>query len=163
MHRPFAVLLCCALTACAGDKTPLPPLAVGPEWMPLVLDTTGNMMLRRMAVWIDTAHVTTSATGYAVTSQKMQMDMKIGGMSTSMQMRTEIDCSGKRYRVVGMDSMTASMKGVPLPDSVARQAMAQQSAKATDTTWREVAAADGKNPSMLTAVCAKAAAQPSTP
>jgi hypothetical protein len=163
MHRPLAVLLCCSLTACGGDKTPLPPLAVGPEWMPLVLDTTGNMMLRRMAVWIDTAHVTTSPAGYAVTSQKMQMDMKIGGMSTSMQMRTEIDCSGKRYRVIGMDSMTASMKGVALPDSVARQAMAQQSARATDTTWREVAASDGKDPSILTAVCARTAGRAVTP
>lgn len=158
MRRASLALLCCTLVACGGDTTPLPPLAVGPQWMPLILDTTGNMMLRRMAIWVDTAHVTTSPAGFAVTSQKMLMDMKIGGMSTSMQMRTEIDCSARRYRVIGMDSMTASMKGVALPDSVARQAMAQQSAKATDTTWRDVTGTDGQNPMMLSAVCAKAAA-----
>lgn len=158
MRRIAAAVLACSLIGCGGDTTPLPPLAVGPEWMPLMLDTTGNVMMRRMALWVDTAHVTTSAGGFAVASQKMQMDMKIGGMSTSMQMRTEIDCAGKRYRVVGIDSMAASMKGVPMPDSVARQAMAQQSAKGTDTTWKDVSGTDGMYGSMLTTVCARVAA-----
>jgi hypothetical protein len=155
MRKLCAVLLCCTLMACGGDKTPLPPLNVGPQWMPLSLDTTGNMMLRRMAVWIDTAHVTTSAAGFALTSQKTQMDMKIGGMSTGMQLRTEIDCNGKRFRVLGMDSMTVTMKGVAVPDSIAKQAAAQQSGKMTDTTWRAVGAGDRENTAMLTAVCAK--------
>lgn len=159
MRRTIATLLCTSLIACSGDTTPLPPLSVGPQWMPLMLDTTGNLMMRRVALWVDTAHVTTSAAGYAVTAQKMQMDMKIGGMSTGMQMRTEFDCTGKRSRVIGIDSMTAMVKGVALPDSIARQAMAQQSAKASDTTWRT--SADGDP--MLTAVCAKVQGKPTTP
>jgi hypothetical protein len=159
MRRAAAVLLCLALAACGGDNTPLPPITVGSQWMPLMMDTTGNLMLRRMAVWVDTAHVAQSPAGYALVSQKMMMDMKIGGMSTSMQMRTEIDCAGKRMRVVGLDSMTASMKGVPMPDSIARQAMAQQASQAsTDTTWKTVGEAAGTNGTMLSAICAKAAA-----
>jgi hypothetical protein len=101
---------------------------------------------------VDTAHVSASPAGYAVVAQKMQMDMKLGGMSTSMQMRNEIDCTAKKMRTVGMDSMSASMKGVPVPDSVAKQAVSQQSGKMSDTTWRDVT--DGP---MLTAVCAKVA------
>ena len=54
--------------------------------------------------------------------------------------------------------MTAVMNGTPLPFSIARQVLAQQSAKATDTTWQSVTAADGPNGSMVTAVCARAAA-----
>jgi hypothetical protein len=159
MRRPaVAVVLCLTLAACGGDTTPLPPITVGPEWMPLMMDTTGNLMMRRMALWVDTSRVTKTASGYALTSQKVLMDMKIGGMSTSMQMRTEIDCAGKRMRMVGIDSMTASMKGVALPDSVARQAMAQQSAKAAaDTTWKPVSDGSGANGLMLTAVCASSA------
>jgi hypothetical protein len=134
--------------------------------MSLVLDTTGNLVMRRMGVWVDTAHVTQSPEGYARVSQKMMMDMKIGGMSTSMVMRTEIDCGGRRTRVTGMDSMTASMKGVPMPDSVARQA-AQQSAQKVDTAWRAVPEGAGAQAVMLTAVCARSAAlgssQPSVP
>jgi hypothetical protein len=151
-----------SLAACGGDDTPLPPLVVSPQWMPLVVDTAGNIAMRRMGMWVDTANVTTSPAGYALTAQRMHVDMKIGGMTTSMQMRTEIDCAGKRIRVIGLDSMTASVKGVALPDSVARKAMADQSAKAsTDTTWK--AATDGLNATMVTAVCAKVAAAPAAP
>jgi hypothetical protein len=164
MRRFAAALLACSLAACGGDTTPLPPLSVGPQWMPVMLDTTGNVVMRRMAIWVDTANVTTSAGGYALTSQKMQMDMKIGGMSTSMQMRTEVDCGGKRHRVVRMDSMTASMKGVPMPDSVARQAMAQQTAKGADSTWQESGAMfNGGCAKVANAVAAPAAATPAAP
>jgi hypothetical protein len=159
MRRAAAALLCLSLAACGGDNTPLPPISVGPQWMPLMMDTTGNLMMRRMAVWVDTANVSQSPAGFALASQKMLMDMKIGGMSTSMQMRTEFDCAGKRMRVVGLDSMTASMKGVAMPDSIARQAMAQQASQAsTDTTWKPVGEGAGMNGTMLSAVCAKAAA-----
>lgn len=157
MNRTPLALLAILVAGCGGDTTPLPPLAAGPQWMPIVFDTTGNMMMRRMAIWIDTAHVTTSAAGYAVTAQKMQMDMKLGGMSTGMQMRTEFDCSAKRYRVIGMDSMSASVKGVAVPDSVARQAVAQQSATFGDTNWLDVTGAAGTGGAMLAAVCAKVA------
>ncbi|MDZ7632875.1 MAG: hypothetical protein U5K74_16435 [Gemmatimonadaceae bacterium] len=158
MRRIPLVLLSCVLVACGGDDTPLKPLAVGPQWMPVLLDTAGNIVMRRMAIWVDTANVGASPAGFALASQRMQMDMKIGGMSTTMQMRHEIDCAGKRFRTVGIDSMSAVMNGTPLPDSIARQALAQQSAKASDTTWQSISSTDGPNGSMLTAVCAKAAA-----
>lgn len=157
-RRIALMLLAGLLTACSGDNTDLPPLAVGPQWMPVLLDTTGNIVMRRMPIWVDTVSVIASPAGYAIVSQQMQMDMKIGGMSTRMQMRHQIDCAGARFRTVGIDSMTAVMNGTPLPDSIARQALAQQSAKATDTTWQSVTAAAGPNGSMLTAFCAKAAA-----
>ncbi|MES3036005.1 MAG: hypothetical protein V4813_18520 [Gemmatimonadota bacterium] len=158
MHRLLAPLVALSLVACGGDSTPLPPLAVGPEWMPVMLDTTGNLMMRRMALWVDTAHVTTGASGYAQTLQRMQMDMKIGGMSTTMRMRMEVDCAGARYRTAGLDSMAASMNGTPLPDSVARQAMAQQSEKLKDTTWRTAGSdASGAGGSFVSAVCAHVA------
>jgi hypothetical protein len=157
MRRAGIAVLCVSLAACGGDTTPLPPLSVGPEWMPLMLDTTGNLMMRRVAMWVDTAHVTQSPEGYARVAQKMAMDMKIGGMSTSMQMRTEIDCAGKRMRITGLDSMSASMKGVPMPDSVARQAV-EQGAQKTDTAWKAVPDGSGANGTMLTTVCSKTAA-----
>lgn len=159
MRRPAAVLLCTlALAACGGDNTPLPPIALGPQWMPLMLDTTGNMMLRRMGMWVDTANVTKSAAGVIQTRQKMIMDMKIGGVSTSMQMKSEFDCAGNRYRVAGLDSMSASVKGVPMPDSIARNAMAQQQSKSvSDTNWKTVSPSDATTHTMFTAVCAKAA------
>jgi hypothetical protein len=154
--RPLAtLLLCCALTACGGDSTPLPPLAFGPQWMPLMLDTTGNLMLRRMALFVDTANVTTNAQGYRVARQKLQVDMKIGELSTTVQLRAEIDCAGNRFRIAGMDSVSAAIKGVPMPDSAARQAMEQQPNKAvTDTAWKSVNTADAQNSVMLRAVCA---------
>jgi hypothetical protein len=154
MRRPAAGLLLCSVMACGGDSTPLPPLHVGAQWKPLMLDTTGNMVMRRMALWIDTSRVTVTASGTREVPQQMQMDMKIGGMSTNMQMRVEIDCAGKRYRMVGLDSMSASMKGKPMPDSVAKQVAAQQSSKLSDTTWRAVTGSDGTNGTMLTTVCA---------
>jgi hypothetical protein len=158
MRHLTATLLCCTLIACSGDSTPLPPIAIGPQWMPLMMDTTGNLMLRRMALFVDTANVTKSASGYMQTRQKLVMDMKMGGMSTTMQMRADLDCAGNRFRIAGMDSMTASIKGVAMPDSVARQAMAQQQTKTvTDTNWKAVATASGENAAMLKAVCAKGA------
>jgi hypothetical protein len=158
MRHLLSAVLFCSIVACGGDSAPLPPLANGPAWLPLMLDTTGNMVLRRMATWVDTAHVTTNPEGHAVAAQKMQMDMKIGGMSTTMQMRTEFDCAGQRYRVTGVDSMTATMKGVPMPDSVARTALSQQSGNMTDTTWR-TASSDGASGRMVAAVCQKAGSQ----
>jgi hypothetical protein len=157
MRRLAPLVLCCSLLACSGDSTPLPPLAVGPQWMPLMLDTAGNFVMRRMALFVDTAHITTNAQGYMQTRQKLHMDMKIGDMSTTMQMRAEIDCRGSRFRIAGMDSITASMKGVAMPDSVARQALAKQQTKAvSDTNWKSVSATDATNAAMLKSVCAKA-------
>jgi hypothetical protein len=152
MRRMLAVLSCGVLVACSGDTTPLPPLVVDKAWMPMLIDTTGNVMLRRMAIWVDTAHVTTTSAGYALTRQKTQLDMKMGGMSTSMQLRTEIDCTGKRLRMMGIDSIAVTVKGVAMPDSIAKQAAAQQAGKAADSTWREVSA-DPTQQAMVAAVC----------
>lgn len=86
----------------------------------------------------------------------MQIDRKIGSMSTGMQTRTEFGCVGKRYRVVGLDSMTASIKGVPVADSIAKQVNAAQSAKAVgDTAWKSAPDCGGMTAVMLSAVCAK--------
>lgn len=137
IRRIALAVLICSLAACAGDSTPLPPLVIGPQCMPLMLDTTGNLVMRRLGMWVDTAHVTMAVSGFAVASQLMQIDMQIGGMSTGMQTRTEIDCAGKRYRVVGLDSMTASIKGVPVADSIAKQVNAAQRASVVgDTAWQ---------------------------
>lgn len=161
MRRIVLALLTCALAACGGDKTPLPPLVVGPEWMPLMLDTTGNFVMRRLGMWVDTAHVTRSPAGYAVATQRMQFDMKIGGVSTGMHTRTEFDCAGKRYRAVGLDSVTASVKGVQMADSIARQVNAAQAEKvAADTAWKSAADNGGMNTVMLSAVCANVPAAP---
>jgi hypothetical protein len=158
MRRIVPLLFCSSLLACGGDSTPLPPIAFGPQWMPLMLDTTGNFMLRRMALFVDTVHVTTNAQGYRETRQKLQVDMKIGDLSTTMQMRAEIDCAGNRFRIAGMDSISAAIKGVPMPDSAAKTAMEQQPNKAvTDTNWKSVDTADVQNSVMLRTVCAKAA------
>jgi hypothetical protein len=164
MRTAVVALLALSLTACGGDTTPLPPLTVGPEWMPVMMDTTGNIVMRRMAMWVDTQHVTRSPAGYALTAQRMHMDMKMGGISTTMRTKMEMDCAGRRYRMAGLDSMSASMKGTPMPDSVAKQAMAQQSGKLNDTTWIAVAPNDaGDNGTMFTAVCARAAAAAPAP
>lgn len=164
MRTAAVALLALSLTACGGDTTPLPPLTVGPEWMPVMMDTTGNIVMRRMAMWVDTQHVTRSPAGYALTAQRMHMDMKMGGISTTMRTKMEMDCAGRRYRMAGLDSMSASMKGTPMPDSVAKQAMAQQSGKLNDTTWIAVAQNDaGDNGTMFTAVCARAAAAAPAP
>lgn len=161
MHRLVTAVLLCSIVACGRDSTPLPPLVNGPAWLPLLVDTSGNVMVRRMATWVDTAHVATDSVGHAVTTQKVQMDMSIGGLSTVLLMRTEIDCPGQRFRVTRVDSVSATMNGVAMPDSVARRALSQQSGKMTDTTWRTVTTTDGKNASMLAAVClsARSAAQ----
>ena len=66
MRRISLVLFCVLLTACGADTTPLPPLAVGPQWMPVLLDTTGNIVMRRMAIWVDTGNVTASPAGFAI-------------------------------------------------------------------------------------------------
>ncbi len=159
MRRTAVALLAVTLVACGGDSTPLPPFSVGPEWMPLMLDTTGNLMMRRMAMWVDTQHVTTTPGGFAQTAQRLHMDMKIGGISTTMRTKMDFDCGGTRYRMAGLDSMAATVNGMPLPDSVARQAVAQQSDKLNDTTWRAVTPGDtGRTGAMFTAVCARAAA-----
>jgi hypothetical protein len=151
MRTPAVAVLALSLAACGGDTTPLPPLTVGPEWLPTMMDTTGNIMMRRMAIWVDTQHVTTSPAGYAMTAQRMHMDMKMGGISTTMRTRMEVDCAGKRFRMAGLDSVAATVKGTPLPDSVAKQAVAQQTGKLNDTTWRS------GDPTMITAVCARLA------
>jgi len=157
MRTPAVALLALSLAACGGDTTPLPPLAVGPEWLPTMMDTTGNIMMRRMAMWVDTLHVTRSPAGYAMTAQRMHMDMKMGGISTTMRTKMEVDCAGKRYRMAGLDSMAATVKGTPLPDSVARQAVGQQTEKLNDTTWR-----DADTP-MVSAVCARLAPDSAAP
>ncbi len=164
MRTAVVALLALSLTACGGDTTPLPPLTVGPEYMPVMVDTTGNIVMRRMAMWVDTQHVTMSATGYAQTVQRMHMDMKMGGISTTMRTKMEMDCAGRRYRMAGLDSMSASVKGTPMPDSLAKQAMAQQSGKLNDTTWIAVAQGDtGGTGTMFTAVCSRAAAAAPAP
>ena len=158
MRRFAAVLLLLtSLTGCGGDSKPLPPISVGPEWFPMMLDTTGNFVMRRIGMWIDTAHVTTQPSGYLLTSQKMLMDMKIGGMSTSMRLRTEVDCPAKRYRVIGMDSLVASVDGKPLPEADAKKAMQGQAANTADTVWRPIPATDKASTAMLAAICSKAA------
>lgn len=166
MRRTAFAVLALSLAACGGDTTPLPPLSVGPEWMPLMMDTTGNLMMRRMAMWVDTQHVTAVPGGYVQTVQRLHMDMKMGGISTTMRTKMDFDCAGRRYRMAGLDSMAASMNGTPMPDSVAKQAMSQQSGKLSDTTWRAVTATDtGGTGTMFTAVCARAtaAAAPAAP
>jgi hypothetical protein len=158
MRRSIAVVLMVSMSGCfGGDNTPLPPLAIGPQWMPIMLDTTGNVVMRRMGIWLDTANVTTSPLGYSQTRQMMQMDMKIGGMSTNMQMRMEIDCAGQRMRTVGMDSLRATVKGQVVDDATAKQAMAQQSGKISDTTWRSIGS-EGTSAPMLGAICSKTVA-----
>lgn len=151
-------VLALSLSACGGDSTPLPPLAVGLEWMPLMMDTTGNLMMRRMALRVDTQHVTTTPDGYAQAVQRMHMDMKMGGISTTLRLKLEVDCAGNRYRVAGLDSVAGLMNGTPLPDSVARQAVAQQSRSFGDTTWQPIALNDTAGTGrMYVAVCARAA------
>ena len=158
MRATEVALLALSLSACGGDSTPLPPLAVGPEWVPLMMDTTGNLMMRRMALWVDTQHVTTTPDGYAQAVQRMHMDMKMGGISTTLRLKLEVDCAGNRYRVAGLDSVAAVMNGTPLPDSVARQAVAQQSRSFGDTTWQPIALNDTAGTGrMYVAVCARAA------
>jgi hypothetical protein len=157
MRRLALVFVLGSLTACGGDTTPLPPIAVGPEWYPMMLDTTGNFVMRRLGMWIDTAHVTTQPSGYLLTAQKMVMDMKLGGVSTRMRLVTEVDCSGKRYRVVGMDSLVASVKGVPMSDADAQKAMAGQAANTADTVWRTIRESDKGSNAMLGAICSKGA------
>jgi hypothetical protein len=158
MRHAVVALLALSLTACGGDDKPLPPLTVGPEWMPVMMDTTGNIMMRRMAMWVDTQHVTRSPAGYALTAQRMHMDMKMGGISTTMRTKMEMDCAGRRYRMAGLDSMGATVNGTPMPDSVAKQAVAQQTDKINDTTWIAAPQGAGENAAMVTAVCARLAA-----
>ncbi|MCC7054951.1 MAG: hypothetical protein IT355_16890 [Gemmatimonadaceae bacterium] len=157
MRRLAAVVLLASLTACGGDSTPLPPISVGPEWFPMMLDTTGNFVMRRLGMWIDTAHVTTQPSGYLLTSQKMLMDMKLGGVSTSMRLKTEIDCSGRRYRVIGMDSLVASVKGKPMSEADAQQAMKGQAANTVDTVWRAIPPTDKGSNAMLAVICTRTA------
>ena len=158
MRRISLVVLVSILAACGGDTKPLPPLNVGPEWLTLMLDTTGNLLLRRMGDWVDTMHVSSTPDGHALVSRRMQMDMKIGGISTSMHVRTEIDCAQHRFRSLALDSLSTSMNGVALPDSVAKKAMADQRSKLSDTTWKSVDAGDGAHGTMLSVACAKLAA-----
>ena len=99
MHRFFAVAVLCTVSACGGDSTPLPPMNVGAQWLPLMMDTTGNIVMRRIGMWVDTSRVTVRADGYVTIPQQMLMDMKIGGMSMRMQTRTLIDCVGRRQRI----------------------------------------------------------------
>ena len=161
MRIPAVALLALSLAACGGDSAPLPPLTVGPEWLPTMTDTSGNIMMRRMVIWVDTVNVSKSPAGYAMTAQRMHMDMKIGDISTTMRTQMEVDCVGKRYRMAGLDSVLASVKGRPLPDSLARQAVGQQTEKLNDTTWRSADA--GSNSQMVTAVCARAVLDSATP
>ena len=154
MRRFFAVAVLCTISACGGDTTPLPPMNVGAQWLPLMMDTTGNIVMRRVAMWADTSRVTVGADGYVTIPEQMLMDMKIGGMSMRTQTRTQIDCAGRRQRTVSMDSMSVKMKGVALPDSLARQAVAQQGAATADTTWRAVPQT-GMQADVLAAACAK--------
>ncbi len=165
MRIPAVALFALSLAACGGDSAPLPPLTVGPEWLPTMMDTSGNIMMRRMVIWVDTVNVSKSPAGYAMTAQRMHMDMKIGDISTTMRTKMEVDCAGKRYRMAGLDSILASVKGTPLPDSLARQAVGQQTEKLNDTTW--LAADAGSNSQMVTAVCARvvldSAAPPAPP
>ena len=142
MRAASVAVLALSLSACDGNSTPLPPLAVGPEWMPLMMDTTGNIMMRRMALWVDTQHVTTTPAGYAQAVQRMHLDMKMGGISTTLRVKLEVDCAGNRYRVGGLDSVAGVMNGTPLPDSLARHAVAQQPGSFADTTWQPVALND---------------------
>lgn len=162
MRRTALTLLATAsLAACGGgDTTPLPPITVGPEWFELMLDTTPNFVMRRVGMWVDTAHVTALPSGYLQASQKMVMDLKLGGVSTRMQMRTEFDCAGRRYRVTGMDSLAATVKGKPMSDADAQKAAAGQSQAMQDTTWRAVAESDKGASTMLAAICAKGSAPP---
>lgn len=159
MRRTAALTLALvALTACGGDSTPLPPITVGPEWYPLMLDTTGNFVMRRMGLWVDTAHVSALPGGTVRTAQRMLMDMKIGGVSTTMRMQTEVDCGGRRYRVTGMDSLQATVQGKPLSEADAQKAVAGQAQQAQDTTWKPVPDGDAGMGTALKAICAKGAA-----
>jgi hypothetical protein len=139
------------LAACGGDATPLPPLAESPGYQRLMLDTAGNLVMRRMAVWVDTARATTTPAGTVASTTRMQMDMKIGAMSIVMNTRTEYDCAGKRTRMGSVDSVAVMVKGQPLPDSVARQVSAAQTKQMADTSWKAVT-----DTALLSTVCRKA-------
>lgn len=157
VRRVSCVALLGLLAGCGGDSKPLPPLSVGPEWMPLMIDTAGNLLMRRMASWADTMHVTATPEGHALVSQRMVMDMKIGGLSTTMHQQTEVDCAQRRYRSLALDSLKTSLNGVALPDSIAKKALADQRTKVTDTTWKSVSADAGTYGRMLAVTCGRLA------
>ena len=120
-----------------------------------MMDTTENLLLRRMALWADTAHITFTPEGHAVLSERVQMDTKLGGISSVMRSHTEVDCAQHRYRDLGTDSLMASMNGVALPDSIARKALADQTAKATDTTWKSAGADSTPYARMIGVACGR--------
>jgi hypothetical protein len=147
----FVLMSAAAVAACGGDATPLPPLVDAPGYQRLMLDTAGNLMLRRMALWVDTAKAARGDSGWVSTGTRMQMDMKIGAMSMVIDVRTEYDCAGRRTRMRSVEKVSGSVKGQPLPDSVAQQMSQAQAQQIADSTWKPVS-----DTLLLSTVCRRA-------
>ena len=141
VRRTTLTALVVAVTACGGDTTPLPPLAESAGYQRLVLDTAENVMMRRLAMWVDTTTVTRGDSDRVRTTTRLQTDMKLGGMSLVMDVATEYDCAGRRMRMREVRDVEATVKGQPLPDSIAQRMTKEQGVVMTDSTWRPADAA----------------------
>lgn len=152
VRRRTLALLLVTVAACGGDTTPLPPLAESAGYQRLSLDTTGNMMMRRLAMWVDTTTVTRGEGDIVTTTTRLQTDMKLGGVSMVTDFATEYDCAGRRTRMRSVRAARMTVKGQPAPDSLAQELGKQQGRTIQDSTWRPADSA------LVATLCRKAGA-----